>query len=100
MIRPRKEARPGRLKGKDLENLRVGCFIRDLGRCLKCNRIVYMTLPHSAVNSFHMSHIKGKRMGGDNLSNVETLCGDCHRKFHQFGPSMTKPCPAKERISA
>jgi 5-methylcytosine-specific restriction endonuclease McrA len=47
--------------------------------------------------SFHMSHIKAKRMGGDFLDNVETLCGDCHRKYHNYGPSMEKPVPAKER---
>jgi 5-methylcytosine-specific restriction endonuclease McrA len=102
MIRPRKEPRPARLKGKEMELLRVDCFLRDEGKCVKCGRRTYMGLPHEYTNSFHMSHIKAKRMGGDSLENVETLCGDCHRKFHQFGPSMTKPCPPKpvERMTA
>jgi 5-methylcytosine-specific restriction endonuclease McrA len=94
MIRPRSKPRPGRLKGVDLEMLRLACFQRDNWKCKKCRKGVAL-VPHQLAWSAHMSHIKAKRMGGDSLENVETLCGDCHRKYHNYGPTMEKPCPAK-----
>lgn len=42
-----------------------------------------------------MAHIQAKRRGGDSLDNVRTLCAECHRKEHNYGPSLTKPCPKK-----
>ena len=95
MIRPRKKARPGRLKGRALEDLRVKCWLKDNEACVKCGVHTFYYAPHWASNSYHMSHIKAKRMGGDSLENVETLCGDCHRKFHAYGPSMEKPVRSK-----
>lgn len=97
MIRPRKKARPGRMKGASLQMLRNECWMRDKGCCKRCGQDTWQELPHTASNAFHMSHIRAKRMGGDSIENVETLCGDCHRKFHHFGPSMDKPCPSKSR---
>jgi 5-methylcytosine-specific restriction endonuclease McrA len=93
-IRPRTKPRPGRLKGEDLEALRLSCFIRDGWKCKECGKGVALR-PHECAWSAHMAHIKAKRIGGDSLDNVRTLCGDCHRKEHNYGPSMTKPCPPK-----
>jgi 5-methylcytosine-specific restriction endonuclease McrA len=44
-----------------------------------------------------MAHITAKRRGGDSLENVKTLCAQCHHLEHVFGPSMTKPVPAKPK---
>jgi 5-methylcytosine-specific restriction endonuclease McrA len=78
-----------------LQVLRNECWVRDKGCCVKCGVDVWQELPHTSETAFHMAHIKAKRMGGDTLENVETLCGDCHRKYHNYGPSMEKPCKAK-----
>lgn len=91
----RNKPRHGRLEGDDLEALRYGCHKRDLGICQECRCLTFPDLPHTAPNSYHMAHIKAKRMGGDNIENVRTLCGTCHRKEHNWGKSMTKPCPPK-----
>lgn len=95
MIRPRSKPRPGRLKGDDLRVLRSECYSRDIGICAECSQQTFTALPRYAPNSYHMAHITAKRIGGDNLDNVRTLCGDCHRKEHQWGKSMQKPVPAK-----
>lgn len=96
MIKPkRSKPRPGRLKGEALDALRVACYERDGGRCISCGRYTNFDAPHEAPDSFHMAHIKGKRMWGDHIDNVQCECGDCHRTYHQFGPSRVKPVPAK-----
>lgn len=95
----RKKPRPGRLKGKALEALRLACFRRDSYTCLQCHTWVYLYLPHEHDVSAHMAHIKAKRIGLDTLSNVRTLCGKCHRLEHAFGKSMRKPCPKKPVVS-
>jgi hypothetical protein len=100
MIRPRKKPRPGRLKGNNLIGLRIACYNRDKGRCRKCGAWTCMGLPHEHPLSFHMAHIRNKRMHGDHIDQVQTECGDCHRTYHNYGPSMLKPCPAKERPQA
>lgn len=95
MIRSRRtKPRPGRLKGDDLDDLRVACYERDT-LCDECDQYTIFNAPHEWSNSFHMAHIQGKRMHGDSLENVRTLCGDCHRKEHNFGKSMEKPVPKK-----
>ena len=96
---PRKKRatpRPGRLKGADLEQLRVDCFFRDHWKCRSCGCYVFMSLPQEDNKSAHMAHIKAKRMGGDSLENVRTLCGKCHRLEHAYGKSLEKPVPKKE----
>ena len=35
-----------------------------------------------ASQSYHMAHIRNKRMYGDTLENIRALCGDCHRAEH------------------
>ena len=98
-IRPvRRKPRPGRLKGNDLKMLRVDCYARDRGFCQNCGRMTVFDAPRQWVNSYHMHHIKAKRIGGDSLANVRTLCGKCHRESHVYGPSMKKPCPNKEAV--
>lgn len=93
----RSKPRRGRLQGDDLLELRADCYRRDFGICRKCSCLTNWDASHESDNSYHMSHIKAKRMGGDTLENVETLCGACHRKYHNFGPSMEKPCPPKPK---
>ena len=66
-----------------------------MGRCVRCGKSVWMNLPQEDDASFHMAHKRNKRMWGDSLENVQAECGECHRKYHQFGPSMEKPCPPK-----
>jgi len=92
----RTKPRPGRLIKGDLENLRRQCWERDKGLCQTCGRMTQFGLHHYWPQSFHMAHRRNKQMWGDNLDNVQTECGACHRKFHQFGPSMQKPVPPKE----
>lgn len=97
MIRSRRtKPRPGRLKDEALAKLRIDCYVRDGGRCVKCQTMTYEA-PQERDYAYHMSHKRAKRIGLDTLENVETLCGKCHRTFHNYGPSMTKPCPPKER---
>jgi 5-methylcytosine-specific restriction endonuclease McrA len=87
--RARKKPRHGRLKGKALEKLRTECFERDRYLCCECGKRVYWT-------TGHMAHIKAKRMYGDYLYNVRTLCAGCHLIEHSYGKSGVKPCPPKE----
>ena len=89
MIRRRSKPRPNRLKGRALAELRVECFMRDRGVCQRCGRGTVFGLLQECPDAFHMAHKRNKRMWGDTLDNVQTECGDCHRKYHQCGPSMT-----------
>jgi hypothetical protein len=91
----RRKPRPGRLKGKELAELRIQCFARDRALCQDCGQMVIFDAPHEWDNSYHMAHIKAKRIGLDKLSNVKTSCGRCHRKHHAGG----KPCPPKPKMS-
>jgi CheY-like chemotaxis protein len=93
-IRPRGKARPGRLKGDDLGELRRTCYERDGGRCVMCGVQVSLFLPRTADGSYHMMHKQAKRRGGDSLENVATGCGRCHRSLHAGG----KPVPAKVKV--
>lgn len=104
----RAKARPGRLKGKAMEALRRDRFEMD---GYKCQRIIGhyasgfrgdLAQPERCLEpvsweSGHLAHIKAKRIGGDSIENVETWCGDCHRAFHERGPSMQKIIPAKAK---
>jgi 5-methylcytosine-specific restriction endonuclease McrA len=89
--------RAGRLKGDDLEALRDATYERDKGVCRSCGTQTIKELPYTEPNSFHMAHIQAKRRVGDNLANTATECGSCHRDYHNFGPSRTKPCPPKPK---
>lgn len=91
----RSKPRPGRLKGRNLATLRQNCWDRDEGICQECGKPTLFGVSLDCSDAFHMAHIKAKRIGLDTLDNVRTLCGDCHRKEHSYGPSMEKPCPPK-----
>src|SRR5690348_7136975 len=91
----RSRPRPGRLKGKGLQMLRVDCYARDRGRCQKCGVMTIFDAPPIWDNSYHMAHRKAKRIGGDSLQNVRVLCGKCHRTEHN-----PKACPPKPRASS
>lgn len=78
-----------------MDALRVDVYERDNGQCVNCGKPVIFDAPHEWPNSFHLAHRKGKRMHGDSAENTQTECGQCHREFHNFGPSRTKPCPPK-----
>ncbi len=106
--RKRTKPRPGRLKGAALEKLRIDCWTRDRGYCqrlipsglgegtfFRCDRRTIFDAPQEQDDAFHMAHRRNKRMWGDNLDNVQTECGSCHRAYHERGPTMQKPVPAK-----
>ena len=94
MIRSRrKKPRPGRLKGSDLGALRVACFIRDGGRCVRCGKNLLLNPRFDGdPDAYDMAHKRNKAMWGDTLDNVESLCHEDHMKSHNAGG---KPCPAK-----
>ena len=89
----RRKPRPGRIKGDELQAQRWRIFQRDKGVCVDCGIKVIFNAPEEWDNSFHRAHIRGKRMHGDDDSNVKTNCGKCHRAHHNGG----KPCPPKVR---
>jgi len=91
----RSKPRPGRLKGQKLLELRAECYRRDFGVCQECGRPTDWDADQERDNSYHMAHIKAKRIGLDMLENVRTLCGFCHRREHLWGKSMAKPVPPK-----
>jgi 5-methylcytosine-specific restriction endonuclease McrA len=84
--------KPGivRLKPKDRGVLRVACFVRDDGRCTRCGKRVWLKGPPSM--QMHMAHVRNKRMYGDTLENVTTVCQDCHL----VGMHNPKSVPPKE----
>lgn len=86
----RTKVRPGRIRGKEMSELRQGSWEERGALCFYCR------LPCSEVLG-ELAHIRGKRMWGDTKENTAPAHKECHRKFHQFGPSLVKPVPAKER---
>jgi 5-methylcytosine-specific restriction endonuclease McrA len=87
----RSKPRPGRIKGKALQDQRWRIFLRDEGTCQDCGIKVIFNAPEEWDNSFHRAHIRGKRNFGDDDSNVKTSCGGCHRAHHRGH----KPVPPK-----
>lgn len=91
---------PPRLKGKDMEALRLACFLRDDGKCTDCGRRVAILTPFykngERIPPMHMAHLRNKRMYGDTLENVTTRCQDCHL----VGMHNPKSVPPKEAIGA
>ena len=79
-----------------MEALRRQVFERDGSACTSCgDPVIWET---GCTQSGHMHHVKAKRMGLDTLDNVRLLCGFCHSRIHNWGPSMTKPCKSKGEI--
>lgn len=91
----RGKVRKGRLDAAGVQAQRIRIFERDRGICVDCGIQVIFNAPEEWDNSFHRAHIKNKRMYKDDDSNVKSSCGRCHRKYHQNGPSLEKPCPPK-----
>ena len=79
---PRTHKLVPRLTGKALEQLRSDCYWRDGGICQECGVRVSDLYPDWHGLKYHIAHIRNKRMHGDSLSNVRSLCGDCHRAEH------------------
>ena len=78
---------------------RAQVFERDGYRCQHVKRVgseIYHCWNRVTWETGHLAHIQVKRMGGDTLANTFASCADCHRKYHAYGPSLTKPCPRKE----
>jgi len=72
-----------RLYGRALTELRNACWLRDEGRCQSCDTPTYKNpLFDGDPMAFDMAHIRNKRMYGDVLENVRTLCHHCHSKEH------------------
>jgi 5-methylcytosine-specific restriction endonuclease McrA len=85
-IRPRSKARPGRLKGDSLKDLREQCYERDNGICgggrvypqgKSKGHKIGCGFPVNP-NNWQMAHLIAKRIGGDNLENVVTTHPTCH----------------------
>ncbi len=83
-----------RRTGKDMDELRDECFVRDKGECVSCHCLLVKHPGHILQpNAYHMSHIRNKRMWGDTISNVESRCTACHL----IGVHNPKSVPTKER---
>lgn len=87
--------KPGivRLVGKDLQALRLACFMKYGGVCQDCGRRVLLEAPDEAPYKADMAHRRTKRNNGDTLDNTILLCHEDHMRRHNGG----KPCPKKER---
>jgi len=85
-----------RLDGKDLNELRNQCYLRDNGMCVECGRFI-VEHPDSIfqANAYHMAHTRNKRMWGDTLENVRSKCWWCHGVKEHANGGMDKIIPAK-----
>jgi len=86
----RAKARPGRLKGKRLQELRELVHARQRGRCDVCGKL--LPLDGDVFTRMHLAHRRNKRMWGDGEQNVRGLCFNDHWAEHN-----PKACPKKER---
>ncbi len=90
-----------RLKGDDLRALRLACFMLSDGRCTRCGKKLYFTARFAGdPDAYDMSHKRNKRMHGDSLDNVESLCHRDHMLQHSYGKSYIKPVPSKRGLNA
>lgn len=72
-----------RLKGADLANLRAACWVRDRRTCQICGHFTFENARFDGDPlAYDMSHKRVRRLGGDTLENVETLCHKCHMQRH------------------
>lgn len=85
--------KPGikRLYGEDLRLLRLACYLKYDGRCVKCGEATMLDAPEWHPLKADMAHIKTKRNNGDTIDNVELWCHRDHMRYH----NGTKPCPPK-----
>ena len=83
---PRRHKFIVRLTGIELFNLRFDCWLRDDFSCQSCGRIAYFRPRYDGdPKAYDMAHIRNKRMYGDTLENVKTLCHECHMREHTEG---------------
>lgn len=86
---------PVRLKGKDLAALRIARFLKDAGRCVDCNVILWLNAPQGHPRKMDLAHIVSRGAGGpDTLENTRSKCSKCHGTEHAGG----KPVPRKEVV--
>ena len=81
-----------RLYGADLTALRDVCWDRDKGICLTCGKRLYKQARFDGdPDAYDMAHCGSRRLYGDVITNVRSLCHRCHMLEHAGG----KPVPAK-----
>jgi 5-methylcytosine-specific restriction endonuclease McrA len=88
--RYRSRPRKGRLRGEEMSALRKESWEGRGSLCFYCGK------PCSEISG-ELAHIRGKRMWGDTKENTAPAHKECHRRFHAYGPTLEKPCKAKER---
>ena len=72
-----------RLWGADIEPLRDACFERDMGICLWCGKRLYKQARFAGdPDAYDMAHCGSRRLYGDVITNVRSLCHSCHMKEH------------------
>jgi len=105
MINPKRFRKPVKIQarkkfskeeyGEDWASLSFKCRQRDGWRCKKCGR-----KPESR-RDIHADHIIPITKGGRNkLSNLQSLCVDCHKKKHphmQVNKSINKNWSTKRK---
>ena len=73
-----------RLYGADLESLRDACWTRDRGICLTCGKRLYKQARFDGdPDAYDMAHCGSRRLYGDVITNVRSLCHRCHMAEHQ-----------------
>lgn len=55
------------------ESLRQARILKDKGKCSRC----------SATKNLHVHHVRYERLFDEDLDDLITLCGRCHRKEHE-----------------
>lgn len=84
--KPRTHKLVPRLTGEALHLLRNDCWNRDRGRCQDCGKVLYYSARFDGdPDAYDMAHRRNKRMYGDTLENVRTLCHRCHMQEHTKG---------------
>lgn len=60
-----------RLSRQDWQEIRQKVWLRDNGRCVRCNCLV-------TLKTCHIDHIKSGIFAGNRLKELRTLCRRCH----------------------
>lgn len=83
----KRQTKDGRtiLTGAQYSALRERVWIRDRGKCVRCERRVSLT-QHGFSDDMHLHHKNGRGMGGGKRDDTEeatqSLCAACHREEH------------------
>lgn len=73
--RPHRERYRAVLRSRRWRRLRHRAYHRSLGRCEGCHRRYFLR----ALQLHHKTYV---RLGRERMSDVELLCGRCHRNRH------------------